>query len=189
MNPKSKQSMVVILYVCVLGFLGSGCASTKNLSKAWEAGKIHAVAMEASANAESHAPGKAKDRVMWRLNQGAALRAAGEFEESNKAFDLAEEDIDQFEEKARIKVSQETIAIISNLEMLDYEGHAYDKIMMNTYKAVNYLQIGDYEKARVEFNRALERQRDAVEINARRIEKAEEEAQKQTEKTGEAKQE
>ena len=182
MNPKSKQSMVVILYVCVLGFLGSGCASTKNLSKAWEAGDIKGSVAEASRKAENKTLGSAKDVVVWRLNEGAARRAAGEYEQSNKALDLAEEEIDKFEEKAKVKVSQEAIGIISNLEMLDYEGHAYDKIMMNTYKAVNYLQAGDFEKAGHEFKRALERQRDAVEINARRIEMAEEEAQKQKEK-------
>ena len=51
--------------------------------------------------------------------------------------------------------------------------------MMNTYKALNYLQLEDYEKARVEFFRAYERQRDAVNINSKRIEKAQEEGEKQ----------
>jgi len=55
-------------------------------------------------------------------------------------------------------------------------GYAYDKVMMNAYKALNYIQLGDRDAARVELNRALQRQRDAVADNAKRIEAAQEEA-------------
>lgn len=45
--------------------------------------------------------------------------------------------------------------------------------MLNTYKALNYLQLGEPTKARVEFNRVLQRQEEAVELNKARVEKAE----------------
>ena len=41
------------------------------------------------------------------------------------------------------------------------------------------MQMGDSEKARVEFNRAFQRQHNAVHINTKRIEKAIEEGNKQ----------
>jgi hypothetical protein len=44
--------------------------------------------------------------------------------------------------------------------------------MLNTYKALNYLQLGDTDAARVELNRALQRQRDAVDANAKHIEES-----------------
>ncbi|MCU0793213.1 MAG: hypothetical protein MUE42_10295 [Opitutaceae bacterium] len=50
--------------------------------------------------------------------------------------------------------------------------------MLHTYQALNYLQLADADAARVELNRALQRQRDAVAANAKRIEEARELAEK-----------
>jgi hypothetical protein len=47
---------------------------------------------------------------------------------------------------------------------------------MNTYKALNYLQLAEPDKARVELIRAYQRQQDAVADNQRRIEKVRGEA-------------
>lgn len=88
------------------------------------------------------------------------------------AFDKAEELVNRWENEAKVKVGSETGALLTNQATLPYRGRAYDKIMMNTYKALNYMQLKEFDAARVELNRALERQRYAVEENARRIEEA-----------------
>lgn len=93
------------------------------------------------------------------------------------AFDLAEEKVNSWEEQAKIKVGSEIGAMVSNQASLPYRGKAYDKVMMNTYKALNYLALGERDKARVELNRSLQRQRDAVEANEKRIAGAQEEAE------------
>ncbi len=92
------------------------------------------------------------------------------------AFDQAEEKVNAWEEEAKVKVGAELGAALTNQASLPYRGRAYDKVMMNTYKALNYLSLGDKDKARVELNRSLQRQRDAVEANAKRIAAAQEEA-------------
>jgi len=176
-----KGHVWIILVVCMTGWLIGGCASynkqTQKIGQSYELGNIQAAAAQISAEVEKR--GNSKDAIVWRLEQGAILRAAGQLEDSNKAFDKAEEEINKFEEKAKVKISRESLAIVTNLTNLPYEGFAYDKIMMNTYKALNYLELGDYEKARIELNRAYERQKDAVHINSKRIEKAQEEGKKQ----------
>lgn len=96
--------------------------------------------------------------------------------QSLAAFNLAEEKIDDYEAQAKVKLGSETGAMFSNQANLPYRGHAYDKVMMNAYKALNYIQLGDRDAARVELNRALQRQRDAVAENAKRIEAAQDEA-------------
>ncbi len=95
---------------------------------------------------------------------------------SNAAFDLAEEKVNAWEEQAKTKVGAELGAALTNQASLPYRGRAYDKVMMNTYKALNYLSLRDKDKARVELNRSLQRQRDAVADNEKRIAKASEEA-------------
>jgi hypothetical protein len=64
---------------------------------------------------------------------------------------------------------------MSNQQNLPYRGKPVDKIMLHTYKALNYLALGDIEKARPDVISAYQCQQDAVDANARRIEKAKEE--------------
>ena len=88
------------------------------------------------------------------------------------AFDDAARRIDDYEAAAKISATSETAALFTNQANLPYRGRAYDKVMLHTYQALNYLQLADPDAARVELNRALQRQRDAVQANAKRIEEA-----------------
>mgnify|MGYP001555267915 CR=1 FL=1 len=97
--------------------------------------------------------------------------------QSLAAFDLAEEKVNDYEEQAKVKLGSEAGSLLTNQQNMPYRGHAYDKVMMNAYKALNYIQLGDKDGARVELNRALQRQRDAVAENAKRIEDAQQAAQ------------
>lgn len=94
------------------------------------------------------------------------------------ALDQAEERVNYWEEQAKVKVGSEAFAIVTNQANIPYRGRAYDKVLLNTYKALNYLQIGQPDAARVELNRALQRQRDAVEINQKYIAEAQDHAAK-----------
>ncbi len=74
--------------------------------------------------------------------------------------------------KPRSASVKEAAALMSNQANLDYEGRSYDGIMLNTYRALNYLAMGARtERARPEIIRAYQRQQDAVDDNKRRIEK------------------
>jgi hypothetical protein len=48
--------------------------------------------------------------------------------------------MDDYAQMAKVRLGQETGALLSNQANLDYEGRAYDGIMLNTYKALNYLR-------------------------------------------------
>jgi uncharacterized protein len=103
------------------------------------------------------------------------------------ALDQAEEKVNSYEEQAKVKVASEVSASLTNLSALPYRGRAYDKVLMNAYKALNYMQLGQIDNARVELNRALQRQKDAVAQNEKRISEAQETAEKA--KNGEVKDE
>jgi hypothetical protein len=171
--------------------LGSGCSTYKNQAKtmtsAWAGGQPEVAAREFGEKAEKKDGGK--DAVVWHLEAGAAYRASGDFTNSNQHLEAAQAQVEKYEEQAKVKVGNEAAAIMSNQQNLPYEGKSYDKIMLHTYKALNYLALGDVEKARPEIIRAYQRQQDAVEENARRIEKAKEaqEQSKEKEKVEKAK--
>ena len=158
-----------------VGILATGCQTYtqkgKDMTQSWRQGNLPEVVREATAKADKNTDNK--DTVIWRLEQGAALRAAGQYRESIAAFDAAEEKINRYDEQAKVSVSGETAALLSNQANLPYKGRDYDRVMMNAYKALDYLQLGEPDKARVEFVRASQRQQDAEENNKRRIDKAE----------------
>lgn len=106
------------------------------------------------------------------------------------AFDQAEARVNHYEEESKVKMGSEVGAAFTNQANLPYRGRAYDKVMMNAYKAVDYLQLGQKDEARVELNRSLQRQRDAVAENEKRIVEAQDLAAKAKEgkvKTAEGK--
>jgi uncharacterized protein len=177
--PLFKKLVLFTLPLVCICLLTTGCQTYEQKNKVivdWRQGNLPRAAAEATKRADDNANNK--DAIVWRLEEGATLRALGKYEESNKAFDLAQEKIDGYQQKARVRLGQETAALLSNQANLDYEGRSYDGIMLNTYKALNYLALCEPDKARPELIRAYQRQQDAVEENKKRIEKTREEAAK-----------
>jgi len=178
LNRVVSQSRVrSLLFAGIIGALATGCTTYQQQNKVilyWQQGSLTNAVAEATKMADQNA--KNKDAIIWRLEQGAALRANGQYEDSNKAFDKAQEKIDQYAQAAKVKLGHEAGALMSNQANLDYEGRAYDGIMLNTYRALNFLALGEIDKARPELIRAYQRQQDAVEDNKKRIEAAQAQA-------------
>lgn len=195
-NARTPALVLLPLAAAVLLFLGGGCATytekTSSRDAAWRTGNLAAAVSTAKADAEANRDNK--DTLLYQLEQGAILRAAAldistpgaggtssvppppsardYLVQSNAALDAAEQRVNAYEAAARIKVGSEVGALLTNQANTPYRGRSYDKVMLNTYKALNHLQLGNRDNARVELNRALQRQRDAVDENARRIEEA-----------------
>jgi hypothetical protein len=178
-----KQGIQPLLFAAAISLLATGCRTYEQQNRViqyWHQGNLPSAAAEATKTADQNANNK--DAIVWRLEQGAALRGNGQYEASSKAFDQAQDRIDQYSLEAKVKVGNEAGALLSNQANLPYIGRAYDGIMLNTYKALNYLQLGEPDKARVELIRAYQRQQDAVADNQRRIEKVQGEAAKSKDK-------
>ena len=183
MRVARKRGIQPLLFAAAIGLLATGCRTYEQQNRviqSWHQGNLPSAAAEATKIADQNANNK--DAIVWRLEQGAALRGNGQCEASNKAFDQAQDRIDQYSQEAKVKVGNEAGALLSNQANLPYTGRAYDGIMLNTYKALNYLQLGEPDKARVELIRAYQRQQDAVADNQRRIEKVQGEAAKSKDK-------
>jgi hypothetical protein len=183
MRVARKRGIQPLLFAAAIGLLATGCRTYEQQNRviqSWHQGNLPSAAAEATKIADQNANNK--DAIVWRLEQGAALRGNGQCEASNKAFDQAQDRIDQYSQEAKVKVGNEAGALLSNQANLPYTGRAYDGIMLNTYKALNYLQLGEPDKARVELIRAYQRQQDAVTDNQRRIEKVQGEAAKSKDK-------
>jgi hypothetical protein len=114
---------------------------------------------------------KGDDIILWSIQGGSLARNCGDFAKSTQFFDEAELhykfDVDM--KNPLLEVRDKTKSILINNNANPYEGNVYEKIMVNTYKALNFLALNDKENARVEINRALERERIAKEYFANDI--------------------
>lgn len=82
-------------------------------------------------------------------------------------FDSAERSFKDENSEGMVKNTSETAgAVLVNDAILDYEPTQYDMVYANHYKAMSFWHKGDTSIARVEFNRAEERQRRAAETFA-----------------------
>ena len=118
--------------------------------------------------------------LLWTLQLAASQRAQLNHADSLATFDKAEEMLNYYAPKSDVLDTASSIAINDNAA--PYKGQEYDGIMVNTYKALDFLAEKKTDQARVEFNRALERQTRAKEHFNEEIRKLEAKLDKDKEK-------
>jgi hypothetical protein len=90
-----------------------------------------------------------KNRLLYLLNAGAISHYAGQYDTSNTYFEEAYMLAEDLYTKS---ISREAMAKVSP-NMRPYYGEDYEKVMINTFMALNYLQLGNLEDAHVEARR------------------------------------
>ena len=104
------------------------------------------------------------EQLLTSLHLAMALRAAGRFADSQTAFDRAESQL--LWKSDEITSVEDLLAagftLVGNDLMVSYQGTIYDGVLVNTFKALNAMHGGDLARARVELNRADQRQENAV---------------------------
>lgn len=113
--------------------------------------------------------------LLANLNLASAYRCLGDFNKSNFYFDRAEAQYKSNRESTTsIEVGKYIVSALVNDSISGYSGEVYESILINSYKALNFLSLKDFANARVEFNRALDRQRQAKIYFQEEIEEAKE---------------
>jgi len=115
--------------------------------------------------------------VLYYLELGMLQRLAGRYEESQKAWTLA---------NARLQIAPAGLPgegfvrglssyVISD-KLRAYPGYDYEKVMLLTYMALNHLALGDYDRARVAIRQAHELEAQIAELRAQQYAEVEESA-------------
>ena len=92
---------------------------------------------------------KGKLQFLYEVNAGLILSMQGKFNESNSHFEKADLFVEDFKKNA----GEEVGALLLNPNLSTYRGEDHEILMINYYKALNYVQIEDYENALVEVRR------------------------------------
>lgn len=92
-------------------------------------------------------PHKAKNKALYFLNKGMLLRMTGHLIESNAALEQAKQ---QMKKLYAVSISEQVTSFVINDATKSYVGDEYEQILVYVYKALNYLELGESSKARVE---------------------------------------
>lgn len=174
MDSKSKivSSLLIVLFL----FIIAGCNAPKNnlakFNQYFRGCNLDESLEFAKSKISDNKTPKGED-LLWSLQVGAVDRLKKNYQESNKYFDSSEEMLNYFDYQNAALDSAASVVVNENI--IPYIGQKYDGIMVNTYKALNFMALGDNDLARVEFNRALDRQRRAKETYTKEIAKLKEE--------------
>lgn len=119
-------------------------------------------------------------KTLDHLDAAEAWRLAGDRARALSHFDAAETTLKQVELQLQVaSLGKSAAAVLINDTLLDYMPSPAEATLINYYKALAFLANGDDENARVEFNRADDRTRRAVERYESEIAKAQEKANEQ----------
>lgn len=89
----------------------------------------------------------ARDAVLNLLNKAMLLRMDGQFANSNADLESAKHLIDKL---TITSISEQTGALAINDTLRSYVGDPYEQVLLHVYAALNYLEMGELDNARVE---------------------------------------
>jgi hypothetical protein len=92
----------------------------------------------------------AKSRILYGMDRGMTLHLAGIYQQSSAVLEQAEEEVERLYTRT---IRSETFAFLTNDNSLPYEGDAYEHVMINVVKALNYAAQGELQEALVEARR------------------------------------
>lgn len=91
-----------------------------------------------------------RSRLLYRMDRGMVLQLAGQYQQSSAVLEQAEEEVERLYTRT---IRSETAAFLTNDNLLPYEGDAYEHVMLNVVKALNYAVQGDLQGSLVEVRR------------------------------------
>jgi hypothetical protein len=90
---------------------------------------------------------RAKNAVLYYLDLGMVQHYAGEYKESDASFDNAERRMEELFTKS---VSRRAGTFLLNDNTVKYPGEVFERALMNTFRALNYVFLGAGDEALVE---------------------------------------
>lgn len=159
-----KNSVIIIVLALLILPFFSGCNAPKSqldtFNRHFEGFDYENSATFAEKKISKSKNPKGED-LLWALQLGTVRRIQQDYAKSTETFDKAEDMLKYYDEQSTIGDGIGSTVVNDNV--IPYRGEEYDGIMVNVYKALNFMAERNFDLARVEFNRALDRQRRAKE--------------------------
>ncbi len=181
--------MKQVLALSVSSFLLIGCATMRTSHSEYSqqvALGDYKKAAEVARAQKSEGEDIDDANLLPTMEAGNSYLYAKEYKESVGMLDEAEKILQYHRAQVLAGSAADYLAkILLTDAAVDYQGTITEAILLNTYKSLNYMMLNDMQSARVELNRAIDRQRRAKETYAELIGKQKEAiAEKESESGG-----
>jgi len=87
------------------------------------------------------------DHALYLLNKGMVLRMKRDFAASNEVLEAAKAEIDRL---YAISIGENVLSVMVNDATASYSGDNFERILLHMYMALNYLELGQPDEARIE---------------------------------------
>ena len=170
------KALRCLVLAVIAAIFVSGCSSFQqrdqlaSFNEAYVTGDYNAALKAVSFTVSENKPVDSREHLLELLHQGEMYRLTGRYVESAEAFDLAEAGMKFLDTEGLLaRASQGFMAVMVNDSERDYEALMSETVLVNTYKGLAFLALGNNDYARVEFNRADDRTRRAVDYFRKEI--------------------
>ena len=176
------------VYNVVLVLVLGGCASFRSYDKEL----YQTLDRASSGNVEGaiqllESNNKSADKdLLYYLELGMLQRLGKRYDESQKTWSVANARIEAAGAGGLVEISnfmRGASSYVIGDKLRAYGGYDYEKVMLLTYMALNYLAMGDYDAARVAIKQTHELEARFAEARAKQIAEVEEAAQKRGART------
>ena len=140
----------ITIPIILLSFLLSGCRTyyqrQQEFNQYFRTGQIEQAAEVLAGDRRAD---KRRTRLLHLMNMGVVHHMLGNYTISNEFFEeayiLSEDQLNNPLDQA--------LALFSNPSMTEYRGEDFELLMIHYYKAMNFIQLGNYDAALVECRR------------------------------------
>jgi hypothetical protein len=94
--------------------------------------------------------GRGTDDLLFALEDGLLLHVAGDPELSNSRFEFAEQRVDELYTKS---ITRAILSLVTSDLILKFEPRGIENFLVNYYRALNYLQLDEWQEAWVEWRK------------------------------------
>lgn len=137
---------VSLIILTAIALLSSGCASVTYQQDVMERHLMSQQPQQALVALDALNLGE-RDQIIYRFNKGMLLRMQGDFKGSNETLQQTKAMIQKLD---AVSLREQAAAVSVNDSMRSYLPPTFERAMLHTIMALNYLELNDYNSARVE---------------------------------------
>lgn len=154
-----KRKLLLLLFLAIL-LLFSSCVSSVNLDEAYYLyGKSDFEGTKTFLEKNQKNLISRQGELIRNLDFGLVNHALGDFKESNKYLEEAEEEFDRLYTQS---VTRNIATYIVNDNTQEYQGQDWESIYSNVFKSLNYYFLDSLEDSMVEVRKSIEKQTNLV---------------------------
>jgi len=144
-----KSGHIKLTFILCSSFLLQSCASYGHHAATMRDGLLTGRPDLSLAIAEKQDPQQTD--VIASLDKGILRRVNGDFSGSNQILEVAKQEIEKL---YGTSITENLAAVTINETLRGYKGDRYEQLLLHAYMAMNYIQLGQIDGARVEMLQA-----------------------------------